>query len=125
MSELEPITTLSGDRKSSTALPCFKNSGFDTTSNGYVVFCFIISVTRSAVPTGTVDLSTMTELPEFARRYLVKELRETCASNMTLWKNVLLSAIYLYTVLGNIPRYSSDQEVSEKEKNAFINLYLA
>ena len=69
----------------------------------------------------TVDLSTMTELPEFARRYLVKELRETCASNMTLWKNVLLSAIYLYTVLGNIPRYSSDQEVSEKEKNAFIN----
>ena len=60
LSEFEPITTLSGFKKSSTALPCFKNSGFYTTSNGYDVCCLIISATLSAVPTGTVDLSTIT-----------------------------------------------------------------
>ena len=60
LSEFEPIITLSGCKKSSTALPCFKNSGLETTSNGCVVLAFIISVTFSAVPTGTVDLSTIT-----------------------------------------------------------------
>ena len=63
LSELEPITTLSGFKKSSTAFPCFKNSGFDTTSKGWFVFVFIISATLSAVPTGTVDLSTITLYP--------------------------------------------------------------
>lgn len=67
------------------------------------------------------DLSTMSELPEFARRYLVDEIRKTDSSNMTLWKNVLLTAIYLYTVLGRIPRYSSDQDVPDNERYAFIN----
>ena len=58
--ELEPITTLSGFKKSSTAAPCFKNSGFETTSKSSLETDFIIEVTLSAVPTGTVDLSTIT-----------------------------------------------------------------
>ncbi len=49
--------------KSSTAAPSFRNSGFDATANGILAPRFasspaIASCTRSAVPTGTVDLST-------------------------------------------------------------------
>jgi hypothetical protein len=55
-----PITTRSGLRKSSTAAPCFRNSGFDTTEKGWVVSRRMTSRTFSDVPTGTVLLSTMT-----------------------------------------------------------------
>ena len=54
------MTTRSGFRKSSTAAPCFRNSGLLTTLNGCVVSRRITSRTFSAVPTGTVLLSTMT-----------------------------------------------------------------
>jgi hypothetical protein len=58
-----PITTRSGFMKSSTAAPSFRNSGFDTTANGMLAPRAVSSAamvfrTRSAVPTGTVDLST-------------------------------------------------------------------
>jgi hypothetical protein len=60
---LPPITMRSGRMKSSTAAPSFRNSGFDTTANGISTPRFfnasaMTSRTRSAVPTGTVDLST-------------------------------------------------------------------
>ena len=55
-----PITTRSGFMKSSIAAPCFRNSGLLTTLNGWVVSRRITSRTRSAVPTGTVLLLTMT-----------------------------------------------------------------
>ncbi len=67
-----------------------------------------------------VDLLTCSELPEFARRFLVGEIKNTTSANMTLWKNVLLSALYLYVVLGYIPRYAKNQEVSADENRAFI-----
>ena len=51
--------------KSSTAAPSFRNSGLDTTANGMSTpraasSSAIAARTRSAVPTGTVDLSTTT-----------------------------------------------------------------
>ncbi len=55
----------SGRMKSSTAAPSFRNSGFDTTqkpifSPRLASSSAMASRTRSAVPTGTVDLSTTT-----------------------------------------------------------------
>jgi hypothetical protein len=53
----------SGFMKSSIAAPSFRNSGFDATANGTCTpraasSSPIVDCTRSAVPTGTVDLST-------------------------------------------------------------------
>ncbi len=55
-----PITTRSGLRKSSTAVPSFRNSGFETTANGWLVSEETTARTLAAVPTGTVDLLTIT-----------------------------------------------------------------
>ena len=60
-----PRTTRSGFMKSSTAAPSFRNSGFDATANGMSALraassSAMAARTRSAVPTGTVDLSTTT-----------------------------------------------------------------
>ncbi len=55
-----PITTRSGFMKSSTAAPCFRNSGLLTTLNGWRVSSETTWRTFAAVPTGTVLLSTMT-----------------------------------------------------------------
>ena len=57
-----PMTTRSGRMKSSTAAPSFRNSGFETTAKPMSAprresSSAIASRTRSAVPTGTVDLS--------------------------------------------------------------------
>lgn len=69
----------------------------------------------------TVDLLTYSELPDFARKFIIEEIKNTTSANMTLWKNVLLSAMYIYVVLGYIPRYSTNQSVPASERNAFIN----
>src|SRR5690606_21536062 len=55
-----PTTTLSGFMKSSTATPSRKNSGLETTSTSTNVFSLKTAFTLSAVPTGTVDLVTIT-----------------------------------------------------------------
>ena len=55
-----PMTTRSGFMKSSTAAPCFRNSGLLTTLKGCEVSRRMMSRTLSAVPTGTVLLLTMT-----------------------------------------------------------------
>ena len=61
-SDLHPITTRSGRIKSLIAEPSLRNSGFDATSNLRLGFIFfIIFETFSPVPTGTVDLLTITE----------------------------------------------------------------
>lgn len=62
-SEDVPTMTLSGFMKSETASPSLRNSGFDTTSKAMsspraARAAATSSRTRSAVPTGTVDLST-------------------------------------------------------------------
>ena len=46
--------------KSSMAAPSFRNSGFETTSNGWAVTPRSVSATLSALPTGTVLLFTTT-----------------------------------------------------------------
>ncbi len=62
-SSLAPMTTRSGRMKSSTAAPSFRNSGLEATENGIDTprapsSAAMVECTRSAVPTGTVDLST-------------------------------------------------------------------
>ena len=57
-----PATTLSGFKKSLTAEPSLRNSGFDVTSNG---MCFLLNLVivfsiRWQVSTGTVDFSMIT-----------------------------------------------------------------
>ena len=58
-----PITMRSGDMKSLTAAPSFRNSGFEATSNSIFLPRFansssITALTFADVPTGTVDLVT-------------------------------------------------------------------
>jgi hypothetical protein len=60
-----PTTMRSGRMKSSTAAPSFRNSGLDTTANSTALpraasSSAIAAFTLSAVPTGTVLLSTTT-----------------------------------------------------------------
>ena len=61
-----PMTMRSGLMKSSTAAPSFRNSGLETTSNSIFDAARVERLRRlrsrtlSAVPTGTVDLSTTT-----------------------------------------------------------------
>ena len=67
-----PITTRSGFMKSSMAAPSLRNSGLETTSNSKAApraanSSLTASRTLSAVPTGTVDLSTMILKPFMAR----------------------------------------------------------
>ena len=50
-----PTTILSGFIKSFTAVPSFKNSGFETTSNSIFSFLDKYFFTSSFVPIGTVD----------------------------------------------------------------------
>jgi hypothetical protein len=76
----QPITTRSGFRKSLTALPSFRNSGLLTTEIGCVVCDCAAAFTLAAVPTGTVDLSTMTFGP-FAALPIV------CAAAITYFKS--------------------------------------
>ena len=57
---LDPTTIRSGFKKSSTANPSLKNSGFETTSNSTFACFAIAAFTLSEVPTGTVLLSTIT-----------------------------------------------------------------
>jgi hypothetical protein len=54
------MTTRSGLRKSSTAVPSFRNSGFETTAKGWALTAATAVRTFSVVPTGTVDLLTRT-----------------------------------------------------------------
>ena len=60
-----PTTNLSGDMKSLTATPSFRNSGFDATSNSTSTprrdsSSAIVRSTRRVVPTGTVLLVAIT-----------------------------------------------------------------
>ena len=71
------MTTRSGFRKSSTAVPSLRNSGFDTTATGWLVSPLTTSRTRAAVPTGTVDLFTRIFGP-FIARPISRATSSTC-----------------------------------------------
>ena len=62
-----PMTTRSGFMKSSIAAPSLRNSGFEHTANGSAVSDCTAARTFSAVPTGTVDLVTITLWPFMLR----------------------------------------------------------
>ena len=57
------MITRSGFMKSLTASPSLRNSGFDATEKSCRVSAATIARTRSAVPTGTVLLLTITAHP--------------------------------------------------------------
>lgn len=70
----------------------------------------------------SVNLMDLSELPDFARKYILDEIINTNSSNMTLWKNTIISALYLYCELGYIPNYSKSTIVPiQKEKRALIS----
>ena len=58
-----PMTTRSGFMKSLTASPSLRNSGFDATANSCFACFLTIASILSPVPTGTVDLVTITAQP--------------------------------------------------------------
>lgn len=70
----------------------------------------------------TIKLMEYTELPEFARKYLISALKNTDSTNMTLWKNTVITALFLYCQLGYLPNYSNSSVIpTEKEKRALIS----
>jgi len=77
----------SGRVKSSTAAPSFRNSGLETTEKGGAALrkrtsnsAWMVAVTLSAVPTGTVDLSTTTLLSVMWRPMLRAAASTYCRS---------------------------------------------
>ena len=65
-----------------------------------------------------VNLNTLRELPQFAINYLISVLKNTDSKNMTLWKNTIISSLYLYCELGYMPNAS---KLTKKEKQALID----
>lgn len=63
-----------------------------------------------------VDLMELNELPDFAISYLIEEIRSTTSKTMSLWKNIIITSLYLYVDLGYIKNFSG--EVTEAEKYA-------
>lgn len=66
-----------------------------------------------------IDLNTAKTLPQFAINYMVKSLKNTNSQNMTLWKNTIISALYLYCDLGYMPKTSLS--LTQREKQALIH----
>ena len=82
-----PMTTRSGLRKSSMAEPSLRNSGFETTLKGCLVFVRTSSATFFAVPTGTVLLVTTMALAARcgAISRVVGGRSASCAGPMRCW----------------------------------------
>ena len=67
-----------------------------------------------------VDLSVLDELPDFAMNYLISQIENATSANMTLWKNTIISALFMYSTLGYIPHYSNNtSDITQKERQAF------
>lgn len=69
-----------------------------------------------------IDLMSLKELPTFAINYLIKELKETDSQNMTLWKNTIITTLYLYCELGYLPVYRNADDIpTERERRALVS----
>lgn len=70
----------------------------------------------------SINLLEYNELPCFSRNYILNELENTTSKNMTLWKNIILTGLYLYAYLGYMPKYNNNDidSLHDREKNAFI-----
>ena len=67
-----------------------------------------------------IDLGSFSELPDFAIKFLISQLKNTTSQNMTLWKNTIITALYMYSALGYIPHYSQNtRNIPAKEQQAF------
>lgn len=70
----------------------------------------------------TIDLMELGTLPDFAKKYLVQEIKNTTSKNMTLWKNTIITALFLYCELGYIKNYTSKSaKLTDREKRALIH----
>ena len=70
----------------------------------------------------TIDLMELGRLPDFAKKYLLEEIKNTTSQNMTLWKNTIITALFLYCELGYIKTYTSKSaQLTDKEKRALIH----
>lgn len=68
----------------------------------------------------SVSLMEQVELPEFAKKYLRAEIENATADNMTLWKNTIITALFLYCELGYIHKYNRNSVLTNKEKRALV-----
>lgn len=70
----------------------------------------------------SINLLEYNELPSFSRNYILNELENTTSKNMTLWKNIILTGLYLYAYLGYMPKYNNNDidSLHDREKNTFI-----
>ena len=59
-----------------------------------------------------------TVLPQFAKRYIRDEIKNTVSGNMTLWKNTIITALFLYCELGYIHKYKENSVLTDREKRA-------
>ncbi len=67
------------------------------------------------------NLIDLNELPPFAIDYLLDQIANTTSISMTLWKNTIITSLYLYSCLGYIPHYSrSTDVVKPSEEKALI-----
>lgn len=71
-----------------------------------------------------VNLMELSFLPSFAQRYIIEQIQNTTADNMSLWKNVIISALYFYCEAGYLPLYARNKrDIPSVEKNAFITCF--
>ena len=66
----------------------------------------------------SINLLEYNELPSFSRNYILNELENTTSKNMTLWKNIILTGLYLYAYLGYMPKYNNNDidSLHDREK---------
>lgn len=65
-----------------------------------------------------IDLMELGTLPDFAIKFILDEIRNTTSKNMTLWKNTIITALYLYCELGYIRNYTKSDTPTPKEERA-------
>lgn len=71
-----------------------------------------------------IDLMEDKNLPKFSKDYLISQILKTTASNMSLWKNTIITALYFYCEIGYLPLYATNRrDIPDIEKHAFIKCF--
>lgn len=70
------------------------------------------------------NLMELSYLPSFAQKYIIEQILNTTAYNMSLWKNAIITALYFYCEAGYLPLYGSNQQnIPSIERKAFIKCF--
>ena len=71
-----------------------------------------------------VSLLELSYLPTFAQKYIIEQILNTTAYNMSLWKNAIITALYFYCEVGYLPLYNHNQrDIPSIEQKAFITCF--